>query len=100
MIQNHTFDQNFLLFYFVFNKHTVSFCMAVNKVCFFILLGVSKKLLRIAQNKDSEKLQKWYRSIKKPHILDSGFFFIRARASGKVDVNFVFVCLFVFKYKV
>uniref|UniRef100_A0A9J8CEC9 Uncharacterized protein n=1 Tax=Cyprinus carpio carpio TaxID=630221 RepID=A0A9J8CEC9_CYPCA len=29
--------------------------------------GVSKKLLRIAQNKDSEKLQKWYRSIKK-HI--------------------------------
>ncbi|XDV42669.1 hypothetical protein PO909_011287 [Leuciscus waleckii] len=26
--------------------------------------GVSKKLLRIAQNKDSEKLQKWYRSIK------------------------------------
>uniref|UniRef100_A0A8C1LJG1 THAP-type domain-containing protein n=1 Tax=Cyprinus carpio TaxID=7962 RepID=A0A8C1LJG1_CYPCA len=28
---------------------------------------ISKKLLRIAQNKDSEKLQKWYRSIKK-HI--------------------------------
>ncbi|CAM4327192.1 unnamed protein product [Leuciscus chuanchicus] len=26
--------------------------------------GVSKKLLKIAQNKDSEKLQKWYRSIK------------------------------------
>ncbi|XP_056114874.1 uncharacterized protein LOC130091161 [Rhinichthys klamathensis goyatoka] len=26
--------------------------------------GVSKKLLKIAQNKDCEKLQKWYRSIK------------------------------------
>ncbi|XDV12214.1 hypothetical protein PO909_000927 [Leuciscus waleckii] len=26
--------------------------------------GVSKRLLKIAQNKDSEKLQKWYRSIK------------------------------------
>ncbi|XP_067312600.1 uncharacterized protein [Pseudorasbora parva] len=29
-----------------------------------IVKGVSKKLLRISRNKDSKKLQKWYRSIK------------------------------------
>ncbi len=33
----------------------------------WLLLGVSKKLLKISQSKDREKLQKWLRSIKK-HI--------------------------------
>ncbi len=35
-----------------------------NTVCLFVLLGLSKKLLKISQRKECEKLRKWLRSIK------------------------------------
>lgn len=51
----------------------------------FLSLGLSKKLVKIAQNKECEKLKKWLPSIKKPHLLDSRYV-IRARESGKVEL--------------
>lgn len=50
-------DKECPFYIILYSTHTVFLCMCV-------LLGLSKKLLKISQSKDCEKLQKWLRSIK------------------------------------